>query len=198
MQEKYKDRINILFGLEAEYFPRYMEWMRQFCVDEKVDYLILGCHYHGSDETGVYFGRADRTCFDEYIDDCINGLETGMYSYLAHPDLPLRGMEWDEGMRPGFERLCEYCAKHDIPLEYNVLGMQAGYRTGREGYPNSHFWKIAEKHHNKAIIGMDAHHPKDLRKSLYFRALKNLRKYDVQIVDSIRLVDFGQIKIENH
>ena len=196
LQEKYKDKVEILLGLEAEYFPDYMDWFVDFLIKEKVDYVILGQHYHGSDEYGVYFGRADRSLFETYIDDCIRGLETGIYSYLAHPDLPLRGMDWDEGMRPGFERLCKYCADHDIPLEYNVLGMQVGRKMGHEGYPSDRFWKIAEKYRCQAIIGMDAHRTRDLDRRLYDRARKRLERYDVQIVDSIRRVDFRALKEE--
>lgn len=178
LQEVYKGQIEILLGLESEYFPRYMDWFREFVKRESLDFVILGQHFHGSDEHGVYFGNAGRDMFDVYIDDCIEGLKTGLFAYLAHPDLPLRGMVWDEGMRPGFERLCEYCANNNIPLEYNVLGMHNG-----AGYPDAHFWQIAGQFHCLAIIGMDAHCMQDLKREWYEQARGNLEKLGMTIVD---------------
>lgn len=196
LKGKYQDKIEILLGMEAEYFPRYMDWLLDFVIEQDVDYLIFGNHYPESDETGRYYGRIARDQFDAYIESTLEGLKTGMFSYLAHPELPLRSLDWDEDMRPGFERICRYCRDHDIPLEFNVLGLQTSLRTRREGYPNSHFWKIAGEYGCTAIIGMDAHHPKDLRQSLYWRARRELGKYDVHLTDTIRRIDFRRLREE--
>lgn len=193
LKEKYRGQIEILFGMEAEYFPRYMDWMLQFCVDQHIEYLILGNHFYRTDETGPYFGRIGRDMFDTYVDSCIQGLETGMFSYLAHPELPLRSLDWDEDMIPGFTRICQYCHDNEIPLEYNVLGMQASRRKGKEMYPNHHFWQIAGEWKCKAVIGMDAHHPKDLRQNLYQEARRKLSRYDVELTDTIRMANFNEL-----
>lgn len=194
LRDAYRGRIEILLGLEAEYFPRYMDWLLDFAIREGIDYLIFGNHYHESDETGQYFGKIARDQFDVYVRTVLDGLETGMFSYLAHPELPLRSLDWDEGMRPGFEAICQYCAAHDIPLEYNVLGLQLARRTGREGYPHHHFWEIAGSCGCRAIIGMDAHHPRDLRVSLYRQAKKNLETFGVKLTDRIPRVDFVRLR----
>ncbi len=194
LKKKYEGRIEILLGLEAEYFPQYMDWLLDFVIEKQVDYLIFGCHYHQSDETGRYFGRIAREGFDTYIQAVMDGLETGMYSYLAHPELPLRSLDWDDGMTEGFTRICRYCAAHDIPLEYNVLGLPLARRTGREGYPHHRFWKIAGDCGCRAIIGMDAHHPKDLRVSLYRAARRTLEEAGVTLVHEIPRVDFKGLR----
>lgn len=194
LKEKYKGQLEILLGLEAEYFPRYMDWLLDFVIREKVDYLIFGCHYHQTDETGRYFGRISREEFDVYIQTVMEGLETGMYSYLAHPELPLRSLDWDDDMTEGFTRICRYCAAHGIPLEYNVLGLQLARRTGREGYPHHRFWEIAGRCGCQAVIGMDAHHPRDLRVSLYRLAKQNLEHAGVKLVHEIPKVDFAALR----
>ena len=40
LREKYKDQISIKIGLECEYFPKYMDWLKQFVVEKKLDYII--------------------------------------------------------------------------------------------------------------------------------------------------------------
>ena len=37
LKEKYKDRISIKIGLECEYFPKYIDWLKQFLIDKKLD-----------------------------------------------------------------------------------------------------------------------------------------------------------------
>ena len=46
LREKYKDQISIKIGLECEYFPKYMDWLNQFVVEMKLDYIIFGNHYY--------------------------------------------------------------------------------------------------------------------------------------------------------
>lgn len=198
LKEQYKDQIEILLGMEAEYFPEYMDWMLDFCIEEGIDYLIFGNHYYQSDETHIYFGSTQAENISKYFDTIIEGLETGMYSYLAHPELIMRNsyLEFDDTIIEGFHRVCRYCKEHDIPLEYNVLGMQWNEKTGTECYPHSRFWKIASFYHNKAIIGMDAHQPRDLSNKLYKKALEELSKWDVEIVSTIKKVDFEALRRE--
>ncbi|MBQ0064151.1 MAG: histidinol-phosphatase [Firmicutes bacterium] len=194
LKEHYADQIEIKLGMEAEYFPDYMDWMLDFCIENEVDYLILGNHYDRTDETGVYFGHTTYSHMRDYFELCMEGLRTGMYSYLAHPELILRSVEWDDYVEMLFSKLCRVCKELDIPLEYNVLGMQVNMRSGKEAYPHHKFWELAGFYHNKAIIGMDAHHPAHLSKKLYEAALDNLSQYEVEIIDEIPLKDFKAIK----
>lgn len=195
LKEKYKDKITILLGLEAEYFPKYQEWLIEFCVDEEIDYLILGNHFYMSDEYGIYFGSTSKEYIVKYFDTCIAGLKTGMYAYLAHPELIFRNeyLTWTREIEDGFRRICQLCKQDDIPLEYNVLGMQSNMKYGREMYPNSRFWEIAGEYGCKAIIGMDAHSPFDLSQDLYDRAKAQLSRYNVELVTYIEPINYRYI-----
>ena len=92
LKEKYADRIRLHIGFECEYFPAYIHWLGEMKEEKQLDYLILGNHYDGSDETGIYFGNA-RTPQDlrRYADGTIKGIESGLFAYLAHPDVFMRG-----------------------------------------------------------------------------------------------------------
>lgn len=194
LREKYKDYIDIRLGMEAEYFPKYMDWMLDFCIEENIEYLILGNHFFRSDEFGCYYGRCPNNRIADYFEDCIHGMESGMYAYLAHPELILRGQSWSDEIEMGFHRVCQKAKELDFPLEYNVLGMQMNYKMGYEMYPNKKFWNIASLYHNKAIIGMDAHQVSDLDADLYDYALHNLSCFDVKIVQEIPKIDYKNLK----
>ena len=195
LKEKYKDKIEIHLGLEAEYFPAMQDWLLQFCIDEEIEYLIFGNHFYKSDELKIYFGNTDPNYVQAYFDSCVEGLKTGMYSYLAHPELILRNtyLEWNQEIEAQFTKVCKLCKKMDIPLEYNVLGMQMNNKMGYISYPHPKFWQLAAKIGCKAIIGMDAHQIRDLNRQLYEEARTNLEFYGIEIVDEIKFVDFNRL-----
>ena len=45
LREKYADKLHIRIGLEAEYFPAYLGWLKEEMERLDIEYLILGCHY---------------------------------------------------------------------------------------------------------------------------------------------------------
>ncbi len=184
LKEKYKDKIEILVGLEVEYFPEYMDWLKEQLKRYPIDYIILGNHYELSDENGIYFGtRINKEKLSRYVDLCIEGLETGLFSYLAHPDLA--GYPYnDEYYKKEMERLCLRAKELDIPLEYNLLGL-----SENRHYPRHEFFKIVSKIGNKVILGYDAHTPFSLKnKENYMRAKEYLNKMDIEVIDSIKLL----------
>lgn len=198
LKDRYKKQIEIRFGLEAEYFPKYMDWLLDFCIENEIDYLIFGNHYYGTDEDNFYLGGAKGKYIKGYFDTCVEGMKTGMYAYLAHPELILRstGGVITPEIEEGFHRICKTSQDYNVPLEFNVLGMQHNLRMGYEEYPHSRFWQIAGQYDVKAIIGMDAHEVGDLNKKWYDFALEKLSEFDVEIIDDVPSIDYKKIKAE--
>ena len=132
--------------------------------EKKLDYLILGNHYDGSDETGMYFGSA-RTAAElrRYVEMTEKGVMTGMFAYLAHPDLFMRRYgKFDDNCRAAARDLCAVCKEKNLPMEYNLHDR---YRLGpmnRDGYPHPEFFEIAYDAGVDVIIGVDAHEPEEL------------------------------------
>ena len=182
LKEKYKDQISILIGLECEYFERYMPWLEKMLEDKKIDYIILGNHYYQTDELHQYFGSpVNEYYLKAYIDHCIKAIDTGLYSYIAHPDLVYYDKD-SKLYQEEMSRLCAYAKEKDMPLEFNLLGFMSGRH-----YPNESFWKIASKYKNKAIIGFDAHSPDALLKDdIYQQAFNYLSSLDVELIDTIK------------
>ena len=134
LKEKYKDQIEIKIGLECEYYPKYMEWLKSFAKEYRLDYLIFGNHYYESDEYHMYNGACTRNdeMLDKYVESTIEGLDTGVYCYLAHPDLFMRARRWDKKCEEAAHRLSAYCKEHDVLMEYNLAGLRSSISRGRE------------------------------------------------------------------
>ena len=91
-----------------------------------------------------------------YVDQVLEGLSTGLFTYLAHPDL----LQWrgsEEPYRREMRRLCQGVKEMDLSLEINLLGLYEGRH-----YPNDTFWQIAGETGNRVILGCDAHVPEGL------------------------------------
>ncbi len=165
LRKKYAGQIKLHIGLEAEYFPAYMGWLQEQCERLGVEYLILGCHYDRTDETGMYFGRATKPeHLLRYSEQVVEGMESGAYRYLAHPDLFLNYYHtFDKTAERVCREICAAAAKQELPLEYNLLGQSMHSRAiGRLGYTTRAFWEIAAEYNVKAILGCDAHDPQQL------------------------------------
>jgi histidinol-phosphatase (PHP family) len=89
LREEYKDRIQILIGYEVEYSKKYFPTLLKLLKEYPLDYLIQGQHHAPNEVDGFYAGfetdsEEDLNC---YVDTTIEGMETGCFLYLAHPDL---------------------------------------------------------------------------------------------------------------
>ena len=79
LRDQYAGQINILLGLECEYFPRYhdhVRWLR----DQGLDYLILGQHSADSEEDTPYTNQVSRTSEGvlRYAETTVKGIQTGL------------------------------------------------------------------------------------------------------------------------
>ncbi|MDH6366162.1 MULTISPECIES: histidinol-phosphatase [unclassified Breznakia] len=192
LKEKYKDQISIKLGLEVEYFPKFMDWFIDFIKKEEIDYVILGNHFHGDDEKGPYYGHVcdDDAMLELYKQDTIKALKTGIYSYLAHPDLFMRGRKHFDAFTKKISReICEACKEMDIPLEYNLAGAEVSHITHQQQYPHPDFWQIAAEVGNKAIIGFDAHNNRQLENEYYYNQAKaHLDALGMEVIDTINFL----------
>ena len=184
LREKYQDQISIKIGLECEYFPKYMNWLKQILKDYPIDYIILGNHFDETDETGIYFGRPlNKQQLTKYVESCIAGIKTGLYSYVAHPDLAFYDTD-DPFYTQEMTRLCQAAKEYQMPLEFNLLG----YATHRQ-YPNETFFNIAKKVGNKVIIGTDAHESSALLDMNTYQLGKQwLERLGLELTEDIKFI----------
>ena len=181
---EYRDRLEILLGVEAEYYPRYFPRLLELLRRNGVRYLILGQHFVGNEIGETYCGRGtdDPALLERFVSQTIEGLQTGVFSYCAHPDL--LGFTGDEGeYRRQMRRLCRAAKDCDIPLEINLLGIREG-----RSYPDERFWRIAAEEGNTVLLGCDAHRPADLEdRASEEKALALAEKLGLKLTERVRL-----------
>ncbi len=186
LKKEYSGDIKIYIGFEAEYIPQLVEAQDRLLADYPLDYMIMGQHFNDPEECGEYMGAPvyKESTLIKYVDRIIEGMESGRYRYVAHPDL-IRFMGGDDIYQKHMTRLCEYLRRKDIPVEINLLGMSGGRH-----YPSDRFFSIAQKVGNKAIIGCDAHIPASLCDVEAVRAGRDFAGiYKLEIVETLAGLD---------
>ena len=188
LKEKYREQIEIKIGLECEYFPQYFDWLKT--VKPRLDYLLLGVHCADHDEHLThYFAYSTKPeQIEDYLRCTLAGMESGLFAYLAHPDLCLANYrEYDEVCRNAVHAICKKARQLDMPLEYNLYGVDKQARGRHKGlcYPCKRFWEVAAEYGCKAIIGVDAHRPENFNRQRIADACAYLTSLGLNLIDQI-------------
>lgn len=159
LRQEYKDKITILIGYEVEYTHKYFDKLMKELQKYPLDYIIQGQHFVPDEINGVYVGNKnnDEKLLASYVDLTIQGMETGLFTYLAHPDL-VNFTGDDETYKKHMVRIVEASIKYNIPLEVNMLGFE-----DKRNYPCNRFFKMAAEMGANFVIGCDAHTPKSIK-----------------------------------
>lgn len=184
LRSEYADRITLHIGLEAEYypklFPRLLDFLRQY----PIEYLILGQHALYNEVEGIYPSHptTDRKLLDQYQGQTLEALDTGVFTYFAHPDLFC--FEGDESAYEAHVRtLCRHAMKRKIPLEFNLLGLAEGRH-----YPNPRFWQLVAEEGCPVILGCDAHSPEGVwDPALISRGEAILQRFGITPIEHVAL-----------
>lgn len=154
LREEFKDQIHIYIGFEMEYYPVYFQQMFDLACSLGAEYLILGQHRTRYGEQTSH-PSPDPTDQEEelvcYVDRVIEAMKTGVFSYVAHPDI-LNFVGEDAIYEQHMRRLCQAATQYKLPLEINFLGLRE-----QRNYPTERFWKIAGEEGCEVVYGLDAH-----------------------------------------
>lgn len=185
LRKEYADRIEIHIGFESEYYPLYHQRLLEFLQPYPYEYLILGQHFIGNEideATRPTSGRLDEESLVRYVDQTIEGMRTGDFTYFAHPDIPSKVHGEDYYARE-MTRLCEEAKALDIPLELNFLGLAEG-----RAYPCHAFWEIVGKLGNKVILGCDAHDADAMANPETIAVAEQwVKQHEITLIDRVQL-----------
>lgn len=170
-----KEAVNIpiYFGYECEWHPRFKNWYSDELIHKYgSDYLIYGSHWIDKGNEFIYVPEIiEKQDLIRYVDLTIEGMGTGLFSYLAHPDLFLSQVS---NLTPFYidlsKKIIDASIELKIPLEINGNGCKKP-QIERDGkmeyvYPVKKFWQMANERNAHIIIAADAHAPKDLIENL--------------------------------
>lgn len=184
LRQQYAGQIQIPLGVEAEYYPGTWKEMLPRLRDAGIEYMILGQHWLGNEqnEHGSGGATADEALLKRYCHQVMEGLDTGKFTYLAHPDL--FHFVGDRSIyRRHMRELVRFARQADIPLEINLLGI-----SRNKHYPNREFFALAAEEGCKVILGMDAHAPEHItERETEAVALEIVRHFGLQLLETVEL-----------
>ena len=184
LREKYADQIKIHLGVELEYYPAFFPALLPELQDAGIEYMLLGQHFIGNEINEHYSGNAtaDPSILKRYCQQSMDAMQTGMFTYFAHPDLI--NFKGEEGFyRQQMRQICKEAKSCGLPLEVNMLGKWA-----RRNYPNPVFWELAAEEGCDVILGCDAHAPEHLLKTDTEQELMAMiRNYGLNLLETVTL-----------
>lgn len=182
LKKEYEKEIEIHLGLEVEYYPDHFAKLQRLAADYPVEYFLLAQHFVGDEIGGFYSGKAtdDPHILKAYCAQTAEAMETGYFTYFAHPDLihfTGDGGIYEEEMR----KLCKRAKACGMPLEINFLGLYEG-----RNYPDGRFWKIAGEEGCEVIFGIDAHTPEAFGRVQTLKAAEEMvKKYGLRLKETV-------------
>ena len=162
----------VYMGFECEWDPVYESWYRDFLIAETgAEFLVFGAHWvRDAGEHWFISELSDKRLLRRYVDLTVQGIRTGLYSFLAHPDLFLGGyISFDPEIQAACKDIIDAAKDMNLPLEINGLGLQRAQIMGHNGlrqpYPVREFWEMAADRGARIICNSDAHRAVDVIKS---------------------------------
>lgn len=170
-REKYP-QLRVVKGMECEYLPEHQTWYEDELLGEYgFQYLIGAAHFFLDEDdkwVGTYGGTNSAKAIREFADYTIKMMASGVFDFIAHPDLFGNCYEhWDENCTAATRDIMTAAAELDVGLEVNALGIRKQAAKKPENpfplYPWLPFWEEASDHGVKVIVNSDAHRPEDLQ-----------------------------------
>ena len=186
LAEKYRDQIEIKVGFEMEYYPALFDEMLKNALEYGAEYLILGQHFYAPENLGgQHTTKADENAehLQEYVATVIEGMEKGVFTYIAHPDV-FNFIGDAELYRRQMRKLCIAARERNVPLEINFLGIRQG-----RGYPDPVFWQIAGEEKAPVTFGFDAHEAESAFDAVSLeKAEEMVKKYNLNYIGEPELI----------
>lgn len=177
--EKYQDQITIYKGFECEYYPEALDFYKKCINDYGYTIMVLGQHRCGKDRYYNAFSNMDETALKIYADTVCEALNSGLFSFLAHPDVFLFSYpQWDKHAENALRQIYQTCEKLNIPVEINGFG----YQSGRP-YPSMDALNISKEYKLSYLINTDAHRPELLYTEKTKELEQHIKDMGIEVLD---------------
>lgn len=163
LKEEYKGKIEVLLGVESDFFPEHVEVYRKCFDPYPFDYIIGSVHH----VDGISIFKKDRwegltnevklKTKETYYNLIEQSARSGMFQILGHIDA-MKGYypEFSAIQSEAVERTIKIIAEYDLALEVNTSGKMK-YVGG--WYPADEILEKAHHYGAKITFGSDAHDP---------------------------------------
>lgn len=189
MKLKEKTDIEVLAGLEVDYFPKFNSYYKK--LNEKFDYLTLSIHFvefNGALPYGTRFNYIEEMkLYCEYMEE---GMKTGLFVFVNHPDLFLNDhmneyRETDE-IKKCENFIIDKAIEYNIPLELNITQFKRYNNLYGKNNIRDDFWTRVGEKGAKVIVNFDAHDKEELNLNYYNLVMDYAKNHNLKIIFDFR------------
>lgn len=153
LRHAYRWDLQVCVGLEIEYLPSYLYFYEELSKIKELDLLMIGQHFYEIAPDTYSFSLKPTP--KEYAEGnaiaMIEGINTGMFSHVAHPDRMFRKYkQWCPEMDEMANDIIQAATDKNVTLEKNISSMQRKFCYWEQ------FWEHCSED-TKIIYGLDAH-----------------------------------------
>jgi histidinol-phosphatase (PHP family) len=157
--DEWRGRVEVLPGLESDYFPGMEDWLEQLHRRAPFHYILGSVHPQIREYTAKYFHGDWPEFHRGYYRQLALAAETGLFDCLSHPDIVKnQGAEhWNvAALLPDICRALDRIAKTGVAMELNTSGL---LKTVKEMNPAPAIIREIQKRGIPMTVGADAHEP---------------------------------------
>lgn len=159
--------IRVRLGLEVDYLPGHETWIEELSGLADWDYFIGSVHYLSGDLVVDHPEHLSRLrewkaeeVWDRYWRLFGQAARSGLFDFMAHPDLPKKFGIIPEGELGRFyESAVIALSSAKIGIEINTAGLR---KDIRQAYPTLEFLRLAREAKIPLSLNSDAHKPEEV------------------------------------
>lgn len=159
LKHAYKKEVNVHIGLEIEYLPSFHSYYEELHRISEIEIFMMGQHFFevGPGKYSYHYRFAPLDFAKGVYSAMEEGLSTGWFSYVAHPDRMFRYCpEWNMEMQNIAQDLISIVQKREIVLEQNLAAIEKNMY-----WPE--FWECVPEG-VEIIRGVDAHSTEEMER----------------------------------
>ncbi|MEM8679039.1 MAG: histidinol-phosphatase [Planctomycetota bacterium] len=158
-REAFAGQLDVLLGLECDYFPGFEAYLERQLQSEAFHYVLGSVHPQQKEWRERFAVGAVREVQVAYFDQLAEAAETKLFDSISHPDLikNLTVNDWDlDAIWDDILRTLDRIATTGVALELNTSG---AYKAIREMNPTPRIIEAARERDIPFVVGADAHQP---------------------------------------
>jgi len=159
LKEKYKDKIQVRYGIEVDYFPGHEDELRELIESIPVDYVIGSVHFIGNwnfDVDQSLYGKwSNDKLYEKYFALIQKAAQSELFDTIGHIDIIKKfGVYPETNQDKLFEDTIKIIKEHNLVVELNAGGMDRPYA---EFMPGARLLEMCHRHHVPVTLASDAH-----------------------------------------
>ena len=184
-RREWRGRVEILIGLEVDYYPGCEAWVQKLLRQTPLDYVLGSVHPQIREYEARFFEEHPLAVQRQYFRFLAAAAESGLFDCLSHPDL-VKNMfpdDWSLALiLPEVMSALDRIAAAGVALELNTSGTS---KAIPEFNPSQEILTAARMRNIPIVVGSDAHEPERVADQ-FCEAFGKLREVGYQEISFFR------------